>query len=63
MRKYNFEYRCRKCGAVYIAASTSEEKYAIGIMNGAPMVRIHDCSELDRGIADFIGCTVKEENQ
>lgn len=73
MSDYLFKYRCRYCGEEFTESMTGNERLAFGCVIGVAvgldkkeplgpnMMSVH-IRENHYGVADFIGCEIKEKD-
>ena len=73
MTLYNFKFKCRMCGEVYIEGTTGDDTTAFkcvlcasvgrpsGIVMAPHLISVHIKGNNHYGISDFIGCEIESE--
>ena len=75
MAEYNFKFKCRMCGEVYTEGITGNDNIAFKCtlcaaldrpssehVQAPHLISVH-CKNDHYGIADFIGCEIKEDKE
>ena len=74
MKEYNFKFKCRMCNEIYTEGTTANDDIAFkctlcasldkpsGHVQAPRLISVH-CKSNHYGIADFIGCEIKEDKE
>ena len=75
MAEYIFKFKCRMCGEVYTEGMTRNDNIAFGCtlcaaldrpssdhVQAPHLISVH-CKNDHYGIADFVGCEIKEDKE